>query len=41
MEAGDTFKYGRQSHLWIVVSDPQVDRAEVVISNMTTDDGVD
>jgi hypothetical protein len=41
MEAGDTFKYGRRSHLWIVVSDPQVDRAEVVIANMTTDDGVD
>ena len=41
MEAGDTFKYGRQSHLWIVVSDPQVDRAVVVIANMTTDDGID
>jgi len=41
MEAGDTFKYGRRSHLWIVVSDPQADRTKVVIVKMTTDDGVD
>ena len=41
MEAGDTFRYGRHSHLWIVVSDPQADRGKVVIVNMTTDDDVD
>ena len=41
MEAGDTFKYGRLLHLWVVLSDPRMDRAKVVIVNMTTDDGVD
>jgi hypothetical protein len=41
MQAGDTFKYGRRLHLWVVVSDPRLDRVRVLIANMTTDDGVD
>lgn len=41
MEAGDTFKYGRGTHLWVVVSDPRVDPANVLIVNMTTDRGID
>jgi hypothetical protein len=41
MEAGDTFKYGRTTHLWAVVSDPKIDPLHVVIINMTTDRGID
>jgi len=41
MEAGDTFKFGRGTHLWVVVSDPATDPAMVVIINMTTDHGID
>ena len=41
MEPGDTFKYGRRLHLWVVVSNPRIDRNKVVIVNMTTDDGLD
>ena len=37
MEAGNAFKYGRQKHLWVVVSDPALDRKHVVIANMTSD----
>ncbi len=41
MEAGDTFRYGNGGHLWVVVSDPALDRTCVVIVNMTTDRGID
>ena len=41
MEAGDTFKFGRGRHLWVVVSDPATDPAHVVIINMRTDRGID
>jgi hypothetical protein len=41
MDAGNTFKYGRGSHLWVVVSDPAADPDHVVIVNMTTDRGID
>lgn len=41
MEAGDTFRYGRTTHLWVVVSDPNLDPLRVVIINMTTDRGID
>ena len=41
MEAGDTFRYGRTAHLWVVVSDPRIDPVRVVIINMTTDRGLD
>ena len=41
MEAGDTFRYGRGAHLWVVVSDPRIDPVRVVIINMTTDRGLD
>lgn len=41
MDAGDTFKYGRGGHLWVVVSDPHLDRAKVVIINVTTHRGID
>ena len=37
MEAGSTFKFGRSTHLWVVVSDPALDRKHVVIANMTSD----
>jgi hypothetical protein len=41
MEAGDTFKYGRGGHLWVVVSDPAANPGRVVIVSMTTDRGID
>ncbi len=41
MEAGDTFKYGRRGHLWVVVSNPTASPAHVLIVNMTTDRGID
>ena len=41
MEAGDTFRYGRATHLWVVVSNPRVDPGRVVVVNMSTDRGVD
>ena len=37
MEAGSAFKYGRYRHLWVVLSDPALDRKQVVIANMTSD----
>lgn len=41
MEAGDTYRFGRGGHLWVVVSDPAKDAANVVVVNMTTDRGND
>jgi hypothetical protein len=41
MEAGDTFKFGKLTHLWVVVSDTSIDSDRVLIINMTTDRGVD
>ena len=41
MDAGNTFKYGHGSHLWVVVSDPVADADHVVVINMTTDRGID
>jgi hypothetical protein len=41
MEAGNTFKFGRTAHLWVVISDPSIDPKQVVIINMTTDRGID
>ena len=41
MEAGDTFRFGRETHLWVVVSDPRIDSVRVVIINMSTDRGLD
>ena len=36
MEAGNAFRFGRHTHLWVVVSDPARDRKHVVIANMTS-----
>jgi hypothetical protein len=37
MEAGDTFIRGdADQHLWVVVSDPAVDSANVLIVNLTS-----
>jgi len=41
MDAGDTFRYGQGTHLWVVVSDPSIDPDRVIIINMTTDRGID
>jgi hypothetical protein len=41
MEAGNTFRYGRSSHLWVVVSDPAADPERVLIINMTSNRGGD
>ncbi|MGA2032060.1 MAG: hypothetical protein ABSG68_07390 [Thermoguttaceae bacterium] len=40
MEAGSAFRFGRHTHLWVVVSNPAFDRKHVVIINMTSD-GID
>jgi hypothetical protein len=37
MEAGDTFRFvSKDTHLWIVISDPAVNRDQVLIVNVTT-----
>ena len=42
MNAGDTFIPARfDNHLWVIVSDPAKDVANVVISNFTTFDGTE
>ncbi len=38
MQAGDAFRFaqGEDGHLWIVVSDPRIDSARVLLVNVTT-----
>jgi len=36
MNAGDTFRRGSGSHLWIVVSDPQQNANQVLLVNLTS-----
>ncbi len=37
MEAGDTFIRGdADKHLWVVLSDPKIDRERVLVVNLTT-----
>ena len=37
MEAGDTFIRGdADKHLWVILSDPKVDREKVLLVNLTT-----
>lgn len=37
MKAGDTFRFrSKETHLWMVISDPEADSSRVLIVNMTT-----
>ena len=36
MDEGDTFRRSIGDHLWVVVSDPQLDQNRVLIVNLTT-----
>jgi hypothetical protein len=36
VNAGDTFKFSFSMHLWIVVSDPQIDADEVLLVSFTS-----
>lgn len=36
MEAGETFKMSSSSHLWVVISDPRMDRQRVAVVNFSS-----